>query len=164
MYITAHDLRSMSRDFASVCRGPGGSLIRIEYMTVDVSEPVDADRVYKTTTATLLSSPISIETRGIIQVVSKEDLDILQFGIVKVGDRIFYLSTDIDLASPDPHFPLYEGTLVFIDPAGIRWKPIVNRSPGLTDSLIMLAGDSKFCLSVPCYLERDAAIRGKPAS
>jgi len=119
-FLNSIEVKLIQRDYecllATSCHA---TTITGEYKT-----PVNpvVDQVYGITDADSWSVT-HFTGKALQQIVLKEDERLLSFGILEVGDAIFYLSTFIDLSQG------YDQTFEIIDPDGTRWIPIPRKHP-----------------------------------
>lgn len=85
--------------------------------------------------------------KALQQIVLKQDEDILAFGILEVGDAIFYMSTFIDLSQGAGQ------TFEIIDPDGTRWIPVPREHP-LQKYLVHRIAQTQVGQVVPCKCKK----------
>ena len=141
-FLSPHELNLIRRDYADVVRAPESNLITLKYKTYFAPADQPAiDDVYKDDTRLLTQVDSELpNVNCIMQVVHARNLKLLAFGMLNVGDVLFYFLDDINFLEPIQGQKVVPGTLAFLDATGITWEPILDAGP-MSHYLKMLVQD-----------------------
>lgn len=114
MFLTPEENALMKLDFQQTLESSDPVNLIIRYQVPN--EPVVVDPVYGTVDAAGWVDK-TIETTAIQQFVKPRDYAIRQWGILEVGDCIFWLSEDLDVSKVDFDTAVFET-------GGVHWKPV----------------------------------------
>lgn len=148
------ELNLLKRDYHQAVHHD--SSVTILYHTyLDSTDPPVIDPVYHTDERELDQTQVVREdVPCITKIVHERDLKILGFGIVEVGDCIFYFPDNLNLLEPVLSKPVAPGTLYFRDALGNEWMPILKDTGPLRRYLTMVQDDNAISQVVPCTLRR----------
>lgn len=153
-FLMPNEMALMKRDFNQMVDRPDGTKVTLRYTTYVVpgDEP-DIDPVYKNDRRVQNTMPVEVEEVPCFQrIVHDRDLKILAFGILEVGDVIFYFKADVNLQEPESGSPAVPGSLVIVDSLENEWVPVVNLAGPLRRHLAMLIQDNAIAEVIPAKL------------
>jgi len=111
--------------------------------------------VYKVDRRLQNPDPVTVpNVRCLQKILSARDVKSLATQLMEVGDCIFYFSTNQNLKEPQLNQPVIDGSMVFIDPSGIRWVQKAPEKTELYHSLILRLGATQLGQPIPCKLEK----------
>lgn len=145
-YLTSSEIALIKGDWAALLNSPEASVVTFEY---SVGSGQDDDNAFN------VSDYDSVETQSftgkvIQQIVKPRDEELLKWGIVEIGDSIFYTSIDYNL-SPSGAI---QGSLEIIDGEGLRHTPVPRIQGAFYKYLITRLGSTQIAQVVPCKVKK----------
>lgn len=154
--LTPYEMSLIRQDWRQMIQAPEACSVTLRWQTY--SQPTGTpvpDQVYKFDTRILDPTEQELsDVRCIIKIVHARDLKILEFGIVEVGDAIFFFEDTINLKEPITGKPVAEDTLYFIDPISGKWMPNIRQAGPLRRHLGMIIGNEAIAEVVPARLKK----------
>jgi hypothetical protein len=148
--LTDFERRLMQKDFESNLNAHDAEDINICYQIYIAGTSDDIDLVYNVNKRPVDPEIHFFPVQAIHKVVNESDVDILSFGIFKVGDSIFYIDRDINLNEPvEDHF-VVKDSLYILDANEVRWIPNIKSSDDMSQLLMLNIGSTKFCQPIVC--------------
>jgi hypothetical protein len=153
-FVSSYEMALIQNDYSSMLEGEGSD-VTITYLIPVVPTAVpDPDPVYKYDRRIVSDQKPTLTARCFIQVVHERNLKILGFGLVHVGDAIFYFLDDFNLLEPIAGKPCQANSLYITDPYGGDWVPILGDVGPLKRYLSMVLGGLAVAQVVPCALKK----------
>lgn len=148
--LTDFERRLMQKDFEYNLQSHDAEMINICYQTYVVGTVDDIDLVYNVNKRPVDSEIKFFPVQALHKVVNETDNDILAFGILKVGDSIFYIDRDINLNELVSGDIVVKDSLYILDANNVRWIPSIKSSEDMSQLLVLNIGDTRFCQPVVC--------------
>jgi hypothetical protein len=148
-FLSSYDVNQIALDFEQSLKSRQGVDLKIAYR-----EPVNpvADQTYGGYTADLwVPKIIEPWPRAIQKIITSKNVETLGWGILKLGDCIFYLSPKINLAK----LPV-EYQNVTVETQGVVWFPVGKRMDNLHKNAVLNLGNDQIAQVIPCRLDRSA--------
>jgi len=145
-FLSSSEITLIKNDWAILLNSPEATTITFEY---SIGSGQDEDSAFETSDYDSISTQ-SFTGKAIQHIVKPRDEDLLKWGIIEVGDAIFYTSTDYDL-SPSG---IIQGSLDIIDCNGTTYKPVPRKEKNFYDYLITRLGSGQLAQVVPCKIKK----------
>ena len=143
--MTPLHIRQMQVDFARLLASPEASDFRAIILTM---QGAVLDAVFGMVDATSGVASAVMTGRCIQQIVKPRDKQILEWGILEVGDCILYLSNDMDLTLTENQ------SIYFVDPSNVEWTPVPVTVKGFENYLYTRLGNSQLGQVIACTLKK----------
>lgn len=125
------EIALIRRDFADLVRAPESNKITLSYKTwQNPGDSPQIDEVYGTDRRVNSAVDVTVpNVQCVMSIVHARDLKLLAFGVINVGDVLFYFLDTINMQEPKAGFPLVPDTLFFQDVTGTKWTPVLDPGP-----------------------------------
>jgi hypothetical protein len=148
-HFTPVEFQMVKSDYRQMILGHDANNIEIRYRTPSAPTLTEVDPVYHRDGREYDPVEVVSLQKGVMKIVHERDLKLLAFGIVEVGDAIFYFLDTINLLEPTVGKPVILETLYFREPAGSDWTPNINQAGALKHHLAMTLKDQAIAEVVP---------------
>lgn len=153
--LTAQEAALVSQDYGRMLASHESCDITLNYSIYDLTQPSDPDDIYDHDERPVLTHD-PVTSRAVIKLITERNLRLLSTGLVEIGDSVFYLPINLDLANPANDFEVsvVPGSLTFTDFSGIIWYPKLQHIHELNDSLGFMIANRIIGQAVACSLKR----------
>jgi hypothetical protein len=154
MFLTPQEVNIIKADFKNLLLAYEATTIVLKFRTWESSSG-NVHPIYKYMDGNIDPVEKIASISAIQKIIKEEDLDILAFGIVQVGDSIFFVHPDIDFNIPDGENQAVPDTLKIVDTSGIEWIPRLKKSEQLSNHLMTHIGDDQYAQAIPASIRRN---------
>ena len=153
-YLTPQEWNLVKTDYANLLAAYEACTLTVKYRKFS-SGTGNVDAVYKYSDGAIAGDEVTVLVSAIHKIVKEEDLDIIAFGILQVGDSIFFVAKDIDFNKPNGTDDAVPDTLLILDTSGIEWIPRLKESEQLSKHLMTHIGDDQYAQVIPASLRKN---------
>jgi hypothetical protein len=143
-FLTKAEMNGMTGDFRQLLRSPESCDIEFQFRVPGGT--VTKDAVYGNTTATTWSRG-NLPCRAVQEIVKPRSVQILEWGILEVGDCIFYIDQDVDLTV------IRQQQDVVIMCNNQTWVPQIAKLKSFENFLIMRFGNGQIAQVIAAKLK-----------
>lgn len=149
------EIALMRAEFEKILQSPEATNITVSYHTWEnPADPDNEDTVYGVNDKDRKATPVSHPIRALMKIVGERDQKLLAYGLLNVGDCMMYISDTVDLQTPDGTNEAVAGSVVFVDPDGVRWEPKIDVLDESEKNAILRVADAQISQVIPCQIER----------
>jgi len=146
-FLSSSEIRMMQNDWERLLLSPEATIVTFAYMVGVGSEAVDAAFGVSDFDS---EQEQSFTGRVIQEVVNKRSETLLDWGILREGDVIFYCSKSLDLVPSGA----IEGSMEIVGPQSVRWTPVPRNLEAFHNYLLTRLGSSQMAQVIPCKLRK----------
>lgn len=143
-FLTGNEISLIRCDWQTLLNSPEATNVTFRYQ--ELTGASDKDDVFDVEDGS--SQQQSFTGRVIQEIVKKHDETLLSFGILEVGDVIFYTDIAHDLSVG------IEGSLEVVGPNNVEWSPVPRNLKEFYNYLLTRLGNSQLAQVIPCKLKQ----------
>lgn len=144
LFLSGSEIGLIKSDWAALLKSPEATVVT--FKRKELSGGSSVDDVFDVEDGSVEDQ--SFTGRAIQQIVKPRDEDLTKWGILEVGDCIFYTDIDHDLSQG------LSESLVIEGPNGTEWIPVPRKFKSFHNYLLTRLGSSQLAQVVPCNLKR----------
>lgn len=144
-FLSSTQVNMIRKDWKALLSSPESTQVILRYNKYKTGSISTFDDPYNYDKREIEDTFIEIPASCIQQVITERHIKILSYGIVELGESLFYFSPDFNFAEPDGANEVVLGSLNIVDPGGLVWHPVLEKVEQLERLLMLRIGEHQIC-------------------